>query len=65
MNTIEINGTSGWVCVNCKRCLAPFMPYCDCTEKKDLNGMQLTCSTCGVKWNSKDYPMGHVCRQLL
>jgi len=27
--------------------------------------IQFKCNTCGLNWNSKEYPMGHVCTQLL
>jgi RNase P subunit RPR2 len=59
-----VNMIYGWVCVHCKRCMAPFMSFCNCIVKKENlmhDELMQKCHECGAFYRSGNF-YAHTCR---
>ncbi len=59
-------GLQGWICSNCNKSMAPWMPSCDCSGKintgasNGTSGVKIKCNYCGELYSSMPF-YAHVC----
>lgn len=62
-------GSQGWICPNCNKSMAPWMPFCDCVNRQTTGtsngtgGVKIKCHFCGELYSQFPF-YAHVCNAL-